>query len=81
MARIGPVQNMHPTESSPMNLRALAFATGLAVTLASTSKANIVGSTYDFFASAIGATEIGALDGTYTDPAESGFLRRSARRL
>jgi hypothetical protein len=56
-----------------MNLRALTLATGLVVTSAETSTANIVGSTYDFFVSAIGATEIEAVDGTYTDPANPGF--------
>ena len=56
-----------------MNIRALPLAAGLAVVFASTSMADIGGSTYDFTASATGNTAIGATNGTYTDPANPGF--------
>jgi PEP-CTERM motif len=44
------------------------------LSLAATSaNADIVGSTYDFSTSTTGATEIGAVPGQYTDPANPGF--------
>ena len=56
-----------------MHLRALTLATALAVGLASTSMADLVGSTYDFSAATTGSTAIAATAGTYTDPANPGF--------
>ena len=56
-----------------MNIRALPLAAGLAVVSASTSMADIGGSTYDFSVSTTGNTAIGATNGTYTDPANPGF--------
>jgi len=57
-----------------LNIRALSLAAALAVVFASTSMADIMGSTYHFSTSTTGSTAIttsGA--GTYTAPSNAGF--------
>lgn len=56
-----------------MRMRALYLGTALSVVMAASANATIVGSTYDFTASATGGTAILATNGTYTDPANPGF--------
>jgi hypothetical protein len=56
-----------------LTIRALPLSAALAVIFASTSMANIVGSTYNFSGSTTGATSISAVSGSYTDPANAGF--------
>lgn len=57
-----------------MNIRALHLAAALAVAFASTSMADISGSTYNFTATSTGGTSItGFTPGTHTDPANPGF--------
>jgi hypothetical protein len=57
-----------------LNIRALNLAAALAVVFASTSMADIVGSTYNFSASSTGTTTITSSGaGSYTDPTGAGF--------
>lgn len=48
-------------------------AIALAVSAAHPASAHLVGATYDFATSATGHNAIGAIPGTYTDPANPGF--------
>jgi hypothetical protein len=56
-----------------MTLRTVRLAACLAVVGASTSMASIVGSSYSFSTSVTGNTQILAVNGNYTDPANPGF--------
>jgi hypothetical protein len=54
--------------------RALSLGAALALAFAPYANATIVGSTYDYTASATGSTQIGMTsNGTFTDPANPGF--------
>jgi hypothetical protein len=56
-----------------MRIRASYIAAALSLPFGPVANATIVGSTYDFTASAIGNTQISATNGTYTDPTNPGF--------
>jgi hypothetical protein len=60
-------------EGQNLNIRVLPCAAALAVVFASTSMADIMGTTYHFSASTTGNTQISAPSGTFTDPANPGF--------
>ena len=51
----------------------IAVAPMAAINITTNAQATIVGSTYDFAASATPNTQIGATDGTYVDPGNPGF--------
>jgi hypothetical protein len=61
--------------TTTLKIRALFLAVALAVVFASTSMANIGGSTYNFTTSVTGSTQISPLGGptSHTDPANPGF--------
>jgi hypothetical protein len=56
-----------------MRIRASYLAAALAVGFAPNANATIVGSTYNYTASATGNTQIGTTNGNFTDPANPGF--------
>ena len=56
-----------------LKIRALPLSVALAAIFASTSMANIVGSTYTGNTSTTGNTQISGFSGTFTDPANPGF--------